>query len=582
MGWLFHYERRRPETTVLYQVLQRHLEPFLANVERADGDRVLPYFVERELRDFLGCGILAKGFLRVRCSQCRHDRVVAFSCKRRGFCPSCGGRRMVEKAAHLVDHVFPEVPVRQWVLSLPHRIRYRLAYDQDACTVALRAFMRTVFVDLRRRAKLRHGVSNGKPGGITFVQRFASSLALNVHFHSLVLDGVYETRDDGSVRFVPLPPPTDEQVVALTKKVGRSVLRALARAGKLLDELDPEPDTLATDQPALAALHGSSVLGRVATGDRAGRQVERLGDRVTVDDAEQVTSRRCAEVLGFSLHADVAVPARDRKRLERLCRYVARPPLATDRLHRRSDGKLVYLFRKPWRDGTRGVMLTPAELIEKLIALVPPPQANLLRYHGVLAPGSKLRRQVVGGARSPNERTDAATTIAAASWPASTLGAGSASTPRRGISMLSIIPDVTAMSCEARSEAAGGTTSPSPAGAISITAMLSAPSVGFGERPGDLGHRLEAIGRPRMTWAELMKRVFALDVLECPICRGSMKIIAEITQPSVIRRFLAALDLPSEPPEIEPARPPPQMELDWGDGVESDSVAIGDTLLLNA
>lgn len=202
---------------------------------------VLPYFVKRELREFLGCGILAKGFLRVRCPQCRHDRVVAFSCRRRGFCPSCGGRRMAKKAAHLVDHVFPDVPVREWVLSLPHRIRYRLAYDQDACTIALRAFIRTVFTDLRRRAKRRHGVINGKPGGITFIQRFASSLALNVHFHSLILDGVYEVRDDGAARFVPLPPPTDEQVAALTKKVGRSVRRALARAGKLLDDSIPSP-----------------------------------------------------------------------------------------------------------------------------------------------------------------------------------------------------------------------------------------------------------------------------------------------------------------------------------------------------
>jgi len=202
-------------------------------------------------------------------------------------------------------------------------------------------------------------------------------------------------RFDGAIRFWPLPPPTDDEIVVLTKKVGRSVRRALQRARKCIDELDPEPDSLATDDPTLAALYGSSVVGRIATGARAGRQVERVGDRVTVDDAEQITSRRCARVQGFSLHADVAVPARDRKRLERLSRYIARPPLANERLHRRSDGKLVYLFRNPWRDGTRGVVFKPAELIEKLIALIPPPQANLLRYHGVLAPGARLRSLVV-------------------------------------------------------------------------------------------------------------------------------------------------------------------------------------------
>jgi hypothetical protein len=174
---------------------------------------------------------------------------------------------------------------------------------------------------------------NGKPGGITVIQRFASLLALNVHFHSLVFDGVYTVREDGAVRFIPLPPPTDEEIVALTKKVGRTVLRALERAGKLLDDLDPEPDSLAVDDPTLAALCGASVAGRVALGPREGRALEREGDRVTVDDAEQPTSRRCARVQGFSLHADVAVPARDRKRLERSTRTAASASILEDAHH---------------------------------------------------------------------------------------------------------------------------------------------------------------------------------------------------------------------------------------------------------
>jgi hypothetical protein len=93
----------------------------------------LPRFVEQEFRDFLRCGGLAGGFARFRCAACGLDRLVAFSCKGRGFCPRCGGRRMAERAAHLVDHVWPDVPVRQWVLSLPHRLRYLLAWDHDLC-----------------------------------------------------------------------------------------------------------------------------------------------------------------------------------------------------------------------------------------------------------------------------------------------------------------------------------------------------------------------------------------------------------------------------------------------------------------
>ena len=109
-------------------VLLEHLEPFLDQV-RMDM-YALPRHVENELRDYLKCGILAHGFVRMRCNDCGQSLVVGFSCKGRGFCPSCTGRRMADTSARLVDDTFPsDVPVRQWVLSLPIQIRYRLAYD---------------------------------------------------------------------------------------------------------------------------------------------------------------------------------------------------------------------------------------------------------------------------------------------------------------------------------------------------------------------------------------------------------------------------------------------------------------------
>ena len=121
----FSYERRRPEETTLYQIVQEQLETFLAQVEAKTGAG-LPEFVKDEFDAFLECGILAHGFLRVRCAECAHEKLVAFSCKRRGFCPSCGARRMAESAAHLVDQVIPRVPVRQWVLS---RFRFHCAFS---------------------------------------------------------------------------------------------------------------------------------------------------------------------------------------------------------------------------------------------------------------------------------------------------------------------------------------------------------------------------------------------------------------------------------------------------------------------
>ena len=129
------------------------MEPFLARAR--DRDRLVPRFVERELRGFLECGILDHGFLRLRCDDCGLDRLLAFSCKGRAFCPSCGGRRMADTAAHWVDCVFPEVPVRQWVLTVPVALRYRMAYDAVLTSAVLREFLRAIFGSLRRRA--RHG-----------------------------------------------------------------------------------------------------------------------------------------------------------------------------------------------------------------------------------------------------------------------------------------------------------------------------------------------------------------------------------------------------------------------------------------
>ena len=106
------YQRHRPERTLLYQIIEHYYPAFLAHM--AQQERPLPDYVQQEFEDYLRCGRLEHGFLRVRCDTCHAEHLVAFSCRRRGFCPSCGARRMVESAALLVDEVFPEQPVRQW------------------------------------------------------------------------------------------------------------------------------------------------------------------------------------------------------------------------------------------------------------------------------------------------------------------------------------------------------------------------------------------------------------------------------------------------------------------------------------
>ena len=120
------YARHRPEQMLLDQLVEAHFPAFLA--ELAARDRTLPAYVQREFEDYLTCGRLAHGFLRVRCSDCHAERLVAFSCKRRGVCPRCGARRMAQSAALLVDQIFPRLPIRQWVLSVPLPRRFLFAH----------------------------------------------------------------------------------------------------------------------------------------------------------------------------------------------------------------------------------------------------------------------------------------------------------------------------------------------------------------------------------------------------------------------------------------------------------------------
>jgi len=149
------YERHCPETTLLYRTVQDNWLELLGEIEAGGGE--LPAFVRDEFAAYLRCGILAHGFLRVRCADCGHSRVVAFACKRRGFCSSCLGRRMADTAAFCVDHLFPRVPVRQWVLSVPYRLRFQMAYAPRLASAVLRAFIAAVTSDLRRRARAGRG-----------------------------------------------------------------------------------------------------------------------------------------------------------------------------------------------------------------------------------------------------------------------------------------------------------------------------------------------------------------------------------------------------------------------------------------
>ncbi|MGQ0836634.1 MAG: transposase zinc-binding domain-containing protein, partial [Gammaproteobacteria bacterium] len=146
------YARHRPEQTLLYRIIEQHYPAFLA--QRAAEEHPLPRYVQREFEAYLKCGRLEYGFLRVRCDTCHAEKLVAFNCKKRGFCPSCGARRMTESAALLVEQVLPtDTPLRQWVLSLPFALRFLLARNPQATTRVLGILYRCIAGYLMQKAQ---------------------------------------------------------------------------------------------------------------------------------------------------------------------------------------------------------------------------------------------------------------------------------------------------------------------------------------------------------------------------------------------------------------------------------------------
>jgi hypothetical protein len=448
---------------------------------------------------------------------------------------------MADTAAHLVDRVLPEAPVRQYVLSLPVALRYRLAFDQELCSGVLRIFVQSVFSSLKSRARKTIQMRKAYCGAVSFLQRSGGSINLNPHFHSLILDGVYVSSVPYEApRFHPLPPPTDQEIARITATIARRVEKLLVRRGLLGEEGPTDPDPLEAHERLLSQLYSASVQGRVATGPRAGERVLRLGDRIDIEEMEVITGPRCASVQGFSVHADVCVPARDRRRLERLCRYVGRPPVATERLSELPDGRILYRLRHRWRDGTTHVVFEPLDLVARLAALVPPPRANVVRYHGILAPCASWRDVVVrdrdelSSAAPPSPGCPCQPSPAKERAPAQqpvTAGGDGAGLPSRR---------------------------PATPGWEKSAETAATP----GEQRRVQG--AAPLRERRLPWSELLRRVFSVDALQCDRCGGRMRILAAIDQPEVIRAILECLGLSSRAPPLTAARSPEPTDLELG------------------
>jgi hypothetical protein len=296
----------------LYELVRDNLETLYGAIEDGAIAVRIPKHARKELEAYLSCGLLCRGFARLKCEDCGERRLVAFSCKGRGFCPSCTGRRMNAKAANLVERVLPsQSGLRQWVLTFPFPWRRRLAQDGALLGHLTRIFVETVHAFYAERAA-REGALGAKTGAVTAVQRTSSDLRLNPHLHVVALDGAWHEQG-GELSWQGLSHLQTSEVGAVLFSTVRRIERHLRRRGLLgIDEDGTDPDVPGDPETNLAA---SAVSGQTPP---AGPQwVSRLAP---LEPHELAYDKPlCASLDGFTLHAATRAGASHRGGARRSC-----------------------------------------------------------------------------------------------------------------------------------------------------------------------------------------------------------------------------------------------------------------------
>lgn len=385
---------------------------------------------------------------------------------------------MSESAVHLVEEVLPIKPLRQWVLSFPIAIRLLLAVQPKTMSEVLNIATRVITGYLCKKAGLKK--SQTKTGAVTLIQRFGGSINLNIHFHQLFLDGVYELDHERKPdRFHTTESPSQSELIEILDKIMQKIAKHLERRGLIVKDEEDHLQLDLSQDDTFTKLQTGAATYRFALGPNKGKKALTLKTTPDTDHATQ--HGLVAKNGGFSLHAGVTMTGAQRNKIEKLCRYIARPAVALERLSFNHRGQVVYTLKKPYDDGTTAIVMSPMELMERLAALVPRPRVHLTRFSGVFAPHYKYRSLVVP--KPPK-------------------------------------------ACQPRTN----------------------------DEPYPV--------KTRVTWARLLKRVFAIDVENCHLCGAKMKIVACIEDPPIIRKILSHLGLTPHPPSIWSARGPPTAPID--------------------
>lgn len=281
---------------------------------------------------------------------------------------------MAQQAVHLIDHVFPDVPIRQWVLTVPFPLRPMVSLDRQLQSKILKIFMEEIFRVLRERY-------TDQVAAVSVIQRFGNALNLHAHYHVLVVDGRWREDEDGQLQFEEAPPLSSATIQNVSHRVADRVLDLLRRMDRLDGEHPVWLDAPTWPVPASDGEAGWLLSDHTAIGSAPGH----------LPPPEPSSF----ESAGFSIHAAVRIDADDIAGRERLCRYVTRPSYASEQVAWTADGRISFRFAKPKRTGETHIFFTPNQFLRRLTSQIPPLGQNLVRYHGAFAPAARRRKEVV-------------------------------------------------------------------------------------------------------------------------------------------------------------------------------------------
>jgi hypothetical protein len=303
---------------------------------------------------------------------------VANRCKGRAFCIRCLLIRQRELGERLINRVIGNVPVRHLVFCFPPAFRYILGYDSALLDGGFAALAGAMFNHQRRAAVKRFGVSWERihPGCVEVAHRASANLDTNHHVHGIFPDGVFIEREDGTLGFHRLPRPSDAEIAAIAHEACLAFCSALKRRG-FWETTTASPNVV----------EGLLSLPKART------QRLKFFGQAAKDSEGGVAPLKGA--YAFHLFVGNAIEVEDRPQLRHLVDYILAPPFLDRQLSVNSRGNLALRLKRPRHDGSPMVEFEPYEALDRLAELVSRPNANTVRYYGIYAPRSKLRKRAI-------------------------------------------------------------------------------------------------------------------------------------------------------------------------------------------